>query len=85
MAKFTYAERVCKKVRKLLSHDERFKTIVECQPSVELDADFNLRGMHWSYYDLDIHVSEEQVVYYERSRAQAVLIRYNGFDHLLKL
>lgn len=85
MAKFVYAERVCKKVRKMLSRDERFKAIVECQPSVELDENFNMEGLYWSYYDRAISVTDTQIIYYEQSRAQAVLMSYNGFDHLLKL
>ena len=85
MAKFAYAERVCKKVRKMLSRDNRFIDIVKGQPSVDLDENFNMRGLHWSYYDRDIYVTTSLVAYYERSRLNSVLMTYNGFEELLKL
>lgn len=83
MTKYAYAERVVKKVRNLLKHDKRFTNIVAGMPTVNLDQMFYLDSLVWNYYDIQIMVTKTQIVYGERSRPQAVIMQFNGFDDLL--
>ena len=84
MTKYTYAERVVKKVRKLLGRNGLTKDFIMNHPSIDLDEDFCLESLVWTYYDIQIIVTSNHIIY--RNRLQDVaMIEYNSFDDLLKM
>ena len=82
MQKYAYGERVVKKVRSLLGHDQRFKDIIKPMPSVDLGSDFCLESLVWNYYELQIVVTRRNIVFSNRNQ-RSVIMSYNGFDALL--
>lgn len=84
MTKYTFAERVYKKVKKLLSCNPQAKEIMSCCPAIELDENFCLSSLCWHFYNLDILVTDTAITYHNRGQRQ-VLYTYAGFDALLKL
>lgn len=82
MTKYSYAERVAKKVRQLYQHDERFKDILSRNPLVMLDEKFCLLNLNWQYYNTNFIVCRERIFVYQGS-TQTTLLTYSSFDELL--
>lgn len=84
MTKYAYAERVVKKVGKLLRVNPEYKEIMSCSPTIELGVDFCLDCIYWNYYNLQILVASNGV-YYSNGNNRQQLLAYNGFDSLLSM
>ena len=85
MQRYAYAARVISKVRSLLRNDNRYVKIINNNPTVKLSPDLYLENLIWNYYDLQIIVTQTQIMYAERSQPQYVIVKYCGFDELLTL
>ena len=84
MTKYTYAERVVKKVRQLLRYNGITKDFIMNHPSIDLDENFCLESLVWTYYDIQVIVTSNHIVYSNRNHA-VPMMEYNGFDDLLKI
>lgn len=82
MQKYAYGERVVKKVKSLVGHDQRFKDIVSHHPTIQLGDDFCIASVCWNYYELQILATPRGIVYSNRGHSQTIMT-YNGFDALL--
>ena len=84
MQKYAYGERVVKKIKNMISHDQRFKDIVRSMPDIRIGEDFCIESVCWNYYDLQILATRRGIYYSNRGQRQ-VIMSYNGFDALLSM
>lgn len=86
MAKYTYAERVTKKVRQVLRYDKRLSEIVNSStPEIQLDDQFELETVSWNYYGESVIATRTNVVHVLPNRSSSLILYYNGFDGLLQV
>lgn len=84
MTKYAYAERVTKKVRKLLKHDYRVKDFIQSNPLISINGNYCLESIVWRYYDTTLIVTERCVIL-KSWNTQTVILEYNSFDSLLSI
>lgn len=82
MTKYTYAEKVTKKVRQLFKHDNRFSDFLSSAPSITLDENYCLANIVWNYYDVTFIVGST-VILFRNHGMQTVLMNYDSFDSLI--
>lgn len=84
MVKYAYAERVTKKVRKLLKLNKFATSIMRGVPDVDLDDDFCLSSLSWNYYGNSVYVGSTGILLEVQGQRQC-LLQYSDFDALLKM
>lgn len=85
MTKYAYAERVTKKVAKLLKYNRPAMDCMCGVPQIQLDENFCLSSLYWSCYDDSLIVNSNGITLKRFYTQEEKLITYNGFDELLKL
>lgn len=84
MVKYAYAERVVKKLKKLLSMDMRFADMLKSQPAIAVGSDFCLESVVWTYYDYSLICTARGVIFQNRN-SQSTILTYAGFDAFLSM
>lgn len=85
MVKYSYAERVVKKIRKLLRYDQSLVDCLKAGPLVEVDGStFELFSVVWNYYNISVVADQNNIFVSDRGQRRN-LVQYNGFDGLLAL
>lgn len=83
MEKFEYAEKVVKKVKNMLKHDNRFSEFFNVEPIIEVDGkSFGLNRIAWNYYEYSLIVMRTKLMYCGRNGG-TVIMTYRSFDDLL--
>lgn len=85
MTKYAYAERVTKKVAKLLKYNKSAIDCMQGTPQIQLDENFCLSCLYWNYYDDSLTVNSNGITLKRFYTQEEKLITYNSFDELLKL
>lgn len=85
MAKYTYGERVVKKLRKVLCYDQRISQLIAGNPHISLDENFDLASVRWDYCGLVVIATAECVTLHERGGSTTTIMYYQGFDALLSM
>ena len=85
MVKYSYAERVVNKVRKLMKYNAPYNEVISAQPHISLNLNYELESISWSYGGLSLLVLNNSIQIQEGYGPLRVIVSYDSFDGLLAM
>lgn len=85
MAKYAYAERVVKKIRKVLRYDQRLTAVVNTKPQIHVGEDYELSQIRWDYCGFVVLANPTGILCQFGGGSMSTVMYYESYDKLLSI